>query len=1532
MNKTCFVCCLSLICVTSTRAQLFFDNFTRPTDPVALASPWQTNSGDWFVTGSALRNGPVAALNYSYAFISTNVWTNYLVQARVRFSTPNAWGGGVGARLDSASGAHYGAWVYPEGSGGGSNVVALIKFQNYTSFQYNGSAYAQMAAVNLSNFGLSVGTNYHTLRLTVQANQIGIAFDGIQLTNVTDIEASPYTIGGASVETWADSSAYEFFADDFLVHLVPTGPVANNDSYNVATGTLLTVSPSGVLGNDVAPTGQLSAVLVTGPTRGNFSLNANGGFAYTATNNYVGPDSFTYRANDGVNNSAIATVSLTVTTNTPPVANADNYAFPANTASTVSAPGVLANDSDINGNTLISVLVASPTNGSVSLSANGGFVYTPNANYTGPDAFTYRVSDGLATSGVSVVSISVATPGLLFTDNFSRGSDPANLAPPWQINAGAWVVTGGTLKGGTNAVSNYGYAYVANTWTNYSVQARLQFSISNAWGGGIGGRLLDPSPTGGAHYGAWVYPELSAGGSNAVVLIKFSSWTTFSTLTQVPLGNVGTGFHTVKLVFAGNQIGIFVDGIQKTNVTDGDGPFLSGGVTGDMWTDSTGYLLSLDDVAVRRLVVEDYYNVDEDTLLAVSAGGVLTNDSGISGSSLSATLVSGTSSGTLNFNSDGSFTYLPGTNFVGTDSFTYQALDGGVDLGTAVVNLTVNSSGAGQRIYFENFDAVTAPALPAGWTTSATGAQSSWVAQAATSDSSPNSVFSPDPNNVGLNELVSPTIALPAGLARLAFRNNYNLEVASSTIAYDGAVLEIKIGGGAFTDILAAGGSFVAGGYNRIITNAFSNPLPNRPAWSGNSGGYISTVVNLPPVAAGQNIQLRWRCGTDSGTSAPGWRIDTVSITNCPSSACWNVPPTFAAQNNGTNVELATMTITNAATDYNVPADDFTYSLVTPPAGMSINTNTGVITWTPNEAQGPGTYTIRTRALDNGSPPLSSTNTFVVTVTETNNNSPVLPTQTNRTIIETLLMTVVNTATDADVPANTLTYSLLAAPTGAVISGSGVITWTPNDSQGGTTNTFTTRVADNVAPTLSATNTFVVTVLDTNNVPILPTQTNRTIAELTTLTITNTATDTDVPTNTFTYTLLVSPVGSAISTNGVITWTPGEASGPSTNTFTTRVVDSGVPPLSATNSFTVRVTEVNSPPILLSQTNYTIDELTTLIVTNTASDTDLPANVLAYSLVNPPGNASIDTNGVITWTPSESEGPGTNTIATVVSDGTVSVTNQFLVVVTDVNVSPVFTLNPSNQAIDELTLLTITNNATDSDLPANGLTYSLLDAPGDAVISNNGVITWTPTEAEGPGTNIITTVVSDGALSITNSFAVTVNEVNVPPIFVNSPANQTIDVMALLTVTNLATDADFPANGLSYSLLNPPSGVAIDMNGVITWIPTETQGSTTNTVTTIVTDNGMPALASTNFFSVTVVGQIAPPLIQSLTLSNGLVTVISSAVNGRTYRLQLKQSLNQTEWSDVFPEAIAANNSVILTNAAGAASESYYRVFLVPGP
>jgi subtilisin-like proprotein convertase family protein len=211
--------------------------------------------------------------------------------------------------------------------------------------------------------------------------------------------------------------------------------------------------------------------------------------------------------------------------------------------------------------------------------------------------------------------------------------------------------------------------------------------------------------------------------------------------------------------------------------------------------------------------------------------------------------------------------------------------------------------------------------------------------------------------------------------------------------------------------------------------------------------------------------------------------------------------------------------------------------------------------------------------------------------------------------------------------------------------------------------------------------------INTNAPPMLSTNLpNLTIDELTTMTVTNTATDAntnltltytvtmDIDTNAiiangWPLTYVTTIPGPVIDTNGIITWTPSEAQGPGVYIITTVVSDNGIPPGTATNSFIVTVEEVNTAPVLPAQTNLTIGALTTLIVTNTATDSDIPPNPLTYQLIGPPG-AVIDTNGIITWTPTLAQAPGLYTFTTIVTD-----TNQYALVNQSLSATNVFTVS-----------------------------------------------------------------------------------------------------------------------------------------------------------------------------------------------------------------------------------------------------------------
>ncbi len=239
------------------------------------------------------------------------------------------------------------------------------------------------------------------------------------------------------------------------------------------------------------------------PAHGALTLNADGSFTYTPATGFSGTDTFTYRADDGDDLSAPATVTISV--NGPPTAQNDTYAATEDVALVVMAStGVLANDADAEGDPMTAALVDGPANGTLTLNPNGSFTYTPAADFSGTDTFTYRASDGNASSSLATVTINVA------------GANDAPVAMP------------------------------------------------------------------------------------------------------------------------------------------------------------------------------DAYEVDEDATLAVDPSeGLLANDYDMENSSLSAVLISGPTHGTLALNADGSFTYTPSSNYFGSDSFTYRALDGQLSSAATTVSITV---------------------------------------------------------------------------------------------------------------------------------------------------------------------------------------------------------------------------------------------------------------------------------------------------------------------------------------------------------------------------------------------------------------------------------------------------------------------------------------------------------------------------------------------------------------------------------------------------------------------------------------------------------------------------------------------------------------------------------------------------------------------------------------------------------------------------------------------------------------------------
>lgn len=226
-------------------------------------------------------------------------------------------------------------------------------------------------------------------------------------------------------------SSHGYFSDPRGIAVIPgTAPEAVADDASTFRNAAVLIP---ALGNDMDAAGG-SAVKTTDPQHGTATLTSDGqGFTYQPVAGYVGADSFTYRARANGVLSNTAAVHITVINRAPNVVS-NSFSGWRNCPLDVPAPGVLANDSDADGDSLTASVAALPTGGSLDLDADGGFMYTPNPGVTS-DSFTYRTHDGHEFSEPATVTITLAADavkptcviGAVVTENPSRIYVPVTL-------------------------------------------------------------------------------------------------------------------------------------------------------------------------------------------------------------------------------------------------------------------------------------------------------------------------------------------------------------------------------------------------------------------------------------------------------------------------------------------------------------------------------------------------------------------------------------------------------------------------------------------------------------------------------------------------------------------------------------------------------------------------------------------------------------------------------------------------------------------------------------------------------------------------------------------------------------------------------------------------------------------------------------------------------------------------------------------------------------------------------------------------
>jgi VCBS repeat-containing protein len=482
-------------------------------------------------------------------------------------------------------------------------------------------------------------------------------------------------------------------------------PVAANDNYTVAEGGTLNVPAPGVLTNDSDPDGDpITAVLVSGPAHASsFALNANGSFTYVHDGSETTSDSFTYRASDGSATSNIATVSINVTpVNDVPVANNDTATVAEGGTINMAAPGVLANDTDPDGpSALTAILVSGPAHASsFTLNPNGSYTYIHDGGETASDSFTYQASDGVATSNIATVSITI-TP---VNDAPVANNDTYSVAEGGTLNQSAPGVLGNDTDSDSptlTAVLVSGPSHASS----FALNANGSFTYVHD-----GSETLSDSFTYRANDG-------SLNSNVATVNI------TITPVNDAPVA-VNDGPYNVP---EGGTLNIASPGVLA-NDTDVDSPTLTavlvsgpahassfalnanGSFTyvhdgSETLTDSFTYMandgslnsnvatvtITITPVNDAPVAANDAYSVAEGGTLNTPAPGVLGNDTDPDSPVLTAALVSGPAhASSFSLNADGSFTYVHDGGETTTDSFTYRANDGLANSNVATVTITIS--------------------------------------------------------------------------------------------------------------------------------------------------------------------------------------------------------------------------------------------------------------------------------------------------------------------------------------------------------------------------------------------------------------------------------------------------------------------------------------------------------------------------------------------------------------------------------------------------------------------------------------------------------------------------------------------------------------------------------------------------------------------------------------------------------------------------------------------------------------------------
>jgi len=1304
--------------------------------------------------------------------------------------------------------------------------------------------------------------------------------------------------------------------EDYFINVLPgTPPVAVDDNYSVPEdGTLTTTAVTGVLNGDFDADGDAIAevILLSSPVNAKtFVFNkTDGSFTYVPNAEYFGPDSFTYRLRDvtGLVSNETATVSITVTeVNDTPVAGNDTAATKEDLTVTITATKLLANDvpgpvqESAQTLTVISVSATSAKGGSVQLKGTN-VIYTPAADFTGTDTFTYVIEDDGFTDGVldpqtatGTVTVTVSEVNdapVPATDFVSTDEDVVLILDPATLLSN-------DKPGPATATDETGQTL---TITSLSPTTPNGGKVSTTTSGGKITKVIYTPAKDFNGTDTFTYTVADNGTTNGAVNPRSATGTV--TVTVVPINDAptvlddfsGTAEDTDLLINSADLLTndsagpanessqVLTVSVSATSIQGGKVSISGGQITysppadffgPDTFTytitddNTAGNVFNLSATGTVSLTVSEVNDaptaaddkgvLDEDKSLTLSATGLLQNDSRGPTNENSQTIaivsVSGSSArgGSVQLTGTGVI-YTPAANFNGTDTFTYTISDNGTTNGKAdpktsraTVTLTVNAVNDAPIAGVDN--------------------------ETATEDTS---------RTISLASLLTndaPGPIAPVGTADPETSQTITITNVSAASSQGGKVVIV--------------GSNViytpAKDFNSVdtgLTDSFTYELTDNGNPALSSVGTVRIIVNEvndDPVPTGDARSM----AEDTLLS-----LDSVDLTTNDAAG-------------PANESKQTLTVISVS------------STSSKGGTVSLSAVGGKISFTP-AADFVGTDTFTYVVRDNGTTNASAdartaVGTVTVTVTEVN-DAPVAADDLVTAVEDTALTIAAGTLEKNDAPGPvtavdelTQTLRVTAVPATSTQGGkvllnttTNVITYSPVANFNGI-DTFVYTVTDNgttngKASPNSSTATVTISVSEVNDLPVATLDKLATPEDI--AAVINTAdlvaNDLAGPANENTQTLTVTAVD-AVSTSGgtvslvgsKVTYTP-PADFFGTDSFTYTVTDDGTTNgnfdgKATKGTVSVTVTAVNDPPIALNDNRSTTEDIALSFNASTllTNDTTGPANESSQTLTlssvsssSSKGGTVALKSGVITYTPA-ADFAGTDTFTYVVTDN--GTTNGFAdpkssegtvtVIVTPVNDAPV-AVNDSGTSytMDEDTSKTFKSVlSNDFDVDGDKITAIKVSDPatGALVFRNDGTFDYTPTR-DFFGNVTFAYKVFDGVLfSKEATVTITVNNVNELPVALNDSASTIQGTPLIIPVLNNDFDVDGvldPATVTYNTGSGPASGsVTVNGDGTITYSPT-TKFVGTVSFRYLVKDN---AGSSSNEATVTVDVAKAPPAWQN---------------------------------------------------------------------